>query len=121
MKTHLSFVRKDINHIENMVVVKFKHKKSLVNPYQVFKAFKTGITRWVENTEKGQNLWNYTCEDLNIGDLLGEYGNKELNKFLSIEGIKSWKPIYELVDQEEFSYDKVLASPNEKEDNERIH
>lgn len=112
MKTHLSFVRKDINHIENMIIVKFKHKKSLVNPYQVFKAFKAGITRWVENTQEGQNLWNYTSEDLNIGDILGEHKNEELNKFLSLEGIKKWEPIYELVDQEEFSYDKVLASPN---------
>lgn len=122
MKTHLSFVRKDIDRIENMVIVQFKHKKSLKNTHEVFKAFKTGITNWVENTKEGENLWIYTSEDLNIGDLLGEHKNKELNKFLFVEGIKSWKPIYELVDEEEISYDKVLASPKEKnQENEQAY
>jgi hypothetical protein len=111
MKTHITFVRKDINSIENLVVICFSHKKTLKTPYEVFKAFTTGITKWVENTEEGQTLWNYTSEDLNIGDILNSSGNKTLNKYLAKEGIKKWATIYELIDQEEFSYDKVLAHP----------
>lgn len=112
MRTHLTFTRKNAYNIENLVVVKFSHKVSLNTPYLVFKAFTKGITNWVENTHEGKNLWKYTCEDLNIGDILDQHNNKELSEFLSVEGIKKWKPLYELVDQEEFSYDKVLASPN---------
>jgi hypothetical protein len=113
MKTHISFIRKDVSKIDNMVIIQYTHKKALQTPKDVFDAFRGGITQWVEETEEGKNLWNYSSEDLNIGDILGENKNKTLSKFLLERGIKKWKPIYELVDQEEYSYDKVLANPKE--------
>lgn len=113
MKTCLSFIRRDINHIHNMVVLRFKHKKTLKTPPEVLNAFTNSITKWVENTQEGKDVWSYSSQDLNIGDILGEYKNPMLNKYLCAKGIKNWKPIYELVDEEEVSYDKVLASPKE--------
>jgi hypothetical protein len=114
MNTCLSFIRRDLNNIENLVVIRFKHKKRLHTPSDVLKAFCKAITTWVEKTEEGKSLWRYTSEDLNIGDILSFNENKSLTPFLKTEGIKSWKTIYELVDQEEVSYDKVLASPKEE-------
>jgi hypothetical protein len=111
-KSHIVFTRKDINSLENMVILKIKHTEELDSPYQVFNAFSNAITKWVENTEEGRALWNYTSEDLNIGDILSSGSNKSLAHCMKKEGILKWKPIYELIDQEEFSYDKVLASPS---------
>jgi len=113
MKTHLTFTRKGNYNIENLVVVQFSHKKHLKTPYEVFKAFTNGITKWVEETEEGKDLWLYTAEDLNIGDLLSHSDTKTLNKYLEAEGIEKWKTAYELIDEEEISYDKVLATPKE--------
>jgi len=112
-KTHLAFTRKDTNRVENLVVLKITHSPKISGPKEVFEALCKGITSWVEETEHGKNLWQYTCEDLNIGDILGEHKDKKLAKYLKIQGIKKWKPIYELVDQEEISYDRVLAHPKD--------
>lgn len=111
-QSYLVFTRKDMNTIENMVILKIKHIDEIKSPYLVFSAFSKAITKWVESTKEGQDLWHYTSEDLNIGDILSSGSNKKLNHFMNKEGIKKWKPIYELVDHEEFSYDKVLANPS---------
>lgn len=36
---------------------------------QVKEALKAATTHWVNTTEDGRRLWNYSCCDLNIGDL----------------------------------------------------
>jgi hypothetical protein len=66
--------------------------------------------RWVETTDAGRKLWDYSSEDLNIGDLANEE-DEDLNRLLVKEGIASWKVIYSLGADEEFSYDRVLAKP----------
>jgi hypothetical protein len=110
IKSHLAFVRKDIAKIENMVVIQLEHNKCLTNQRQVLDALTKGITKWVENTQEGQELWKYTSEDLNIGDILSYHKNKTLIKYLKKEGIYKWKPKYELVEQEEVSYDRILVN-----------
>jgi hypothetical protein len=114
LKTCITFVRKDIATIEDMVIVKFTHKNRLKTPREVLEAFTHGITKWVETTNGGRKMWEYSSEDLNIGDLLSLGKDKSLKKNLKQVGIKKWKPIYQLVNGEEVSYDKVLASPNEE-------
>lgn len=36
---------------------------------EVKAALTAATTNWINTTEEGRNLWSYSCEDLNIGDL----------------------------------------------------
>jgi hypothetical protein len=98
--------------LENMCLVKFSHSPTLQTPKEVMDAFERGITKWVETTTEGKKLWDYSSEDLNIGDMIGLDQNEELNKLLISQGIISWKPTYQLIEKEEYSYDKILANPS---------
>lgn len=46
------------------------------------------VTAWVKQTSEGAACWNYSVEDLNIGDLLGWYdASPLLNGYLTAAGV----------------------------------
>jgi hypothetical protein len=66
---------------------------------------KDAVTEWVCKTDEGMALWEYSCEDLNIGDLLCD-GFDSLMPFLNKRGIKSVDG-FQLMN--EVPYDTVLG------------
>jgi len=111
--TQIAFIRKDDGTLDQLALIRFTHEDKFSNPAEVIEAFKAGVTAWVEKTEEGKKLWDYSSGDLNIGDLFGEEENEQLNECLAEAGIQIWALVYQLSEQEEISYDTVLAAPKE--------
>ena len=59
----------------------------------VFRRLITGVTRWVSSSESGQEAWEYSSEDLNIGDLSQYEGEPELVNALEGAGIVDFRVI----------------------------
>lgn len=97
--------------LELLTLVRITHDPKLGTPEKVMGAFKRGITKWVETTEEGEKLWDYSCEDLNIGDIGGLESDGALGKLLATEGIHSWEETFCLCSENNFSYDTILADP----------
>lgn len=112
----IPFIRKDGCRIDQLAVIQFTHDEKLKTAAAVLEAFERGITDWVESTVRGKKAWDYSSEDLNIGDMLGEEENEDLNSRLRREGISIWRCSYQLSEEEEVSYDKILATPEGLED-----
>ena len=97
---------------ENLIAV-VRCESNASNQDEVMKKISKGVTTWIRCFEKGQNLWRYTCEDLNIGDLTGEVSDKNspLHKLLSNNGIENLTiSVYGTADSpSEYTYDTVLV------------
>lgn len=70
MKKHeIIFIRKTHYQVELMTVVSFEsweesERKSIC-------ILQDAVTQWIDKTQEGSDLYEETCEDLNIGDLAG--------------------------------------------------
>ena len=116
--TEITFTRMDNARIDCLAVVKFTHQDRINTADELLAAFKKGVTKWVETTKEGKEAWEYSSEDLNIGDLFGYELDEDLGRLLEAEGIQTWECVYQLCEGEEFSYDTVLAEPDEPEKEE---
>ena len=72
---------------------------------------KEAVTNWVNETEEGRKLWDYSCEDLNIGDLAACASREDLIPYLKKAGIKDFNFLFcGDVSSGAHSFDTVLAS-----------
>ena len=89
-------------------------KTSLVSEADVKHALTSATTHWVNTTKEGRDLWDESCNDLNIGDLAcgSAFKSAELLAALRERGL-------EYVDcqtgdcESALSYDEVLVDENE--------
>ena len=49
---------------------------------KMLERIKNAVTDWIKVTKAGMEMWEYSSEDLNIGDLSTGYTDKDLQKFL---------------------------------------
>lgn len=87
----------------------------LEGPQEIVNAIKKALTRWVGTSERGKKAWIGTCEDLNVGDLLGEgyCQDNELRKILREEGVVIAEGV--IADPEEaWNYDAVLVDAGDE-------
>lgn len=115
-ETDILFIRKDGFAIDQLCVIRVIHTAILPNTDKVMEAFEAGVTEWVETTQAGKKAWEDSTEDLNIGDLVGQYdGHAELDECLGKRGIQAWTTLFTLADKNEIPFDRVLAHPSEEE------
>jgi len=106
-KQTLTFIRMGSCEVENLVAVEV----SLDNPkHDAHTQLTKAITQWVEETQEGADIWDESCGDLNIGDLLNA-STDELNTFLIRNGISGMETKYEFFRDDVIPYDTVLAEP----------
>jgi hypothetical protein len=110
--TKLVFVRYEGGEVCNMGILSLK--TSLNSNDEVKAALVSATTHWVNTTKEGRELWDDSCEDLNIGDL--DSGSA----FKSAEFIQALKERgVEYVDcslmscDEALSFDEVLVNEAE--------
>ena len=112
---HLCFVRRCACGIENLIVLKMIGRSDIPTETEALEALKRSVTRWVETTTAGSEMWTNSGKDLNIGDLCGwvtpYIEDDNLRGILEDEGLTDVQLVYELIDQEEIPFDTILASP----------
>jgi hypothetical protein len=70
-----------------------------------------GVTRWVATTASGREAWDYSSEDLNIGDLAECEGEPELVAALQSAGISEFKVIEMFDNNDCYPFDTLLVDP----------
>ncbi len=81
-----SFYRVDGLSLDALVVVEVLHRPEL-EPDRIVAAITRATTSWVNNTEAGQNAWEGSHRDLNMGDLVDHVCDPYLRAALATEGI----------------------------------
>jgi hypothetical protein len=85
-------------------------RTSLQSAAEVKNALVSAVTQWVNTTEEGRSLWNYSCANLNIGDL---HSSSAFNSVAFIDVLKQYDIEYlgcTVGDLDvELSYDDVLV------------
>lgn len=107
MFTEITFTRKNLFCISNIVVARFDHEPRLDSPEHVLAALTSAVTRWIKETTEGQEAIEESAWDLNIGDLLNA-DTSSLPPFLVAEGISSWSVVYEDNEPNDVAYDRLL-------------
>lgn len=71
-KISLVFAREEGMHIDVGVVIEctLDHPEKFNNQYDVLRRLNAAVTQWVNTTDEGRACYDYSSEDLNIGDLL---------------------------------------------------
>jgi hypothetical protein len=111
--TDIAFTRQDGLVLSNLLVLRVEHTYSKTAGVKtlILPAIKAGITEWIEKTKAGKEAWDYSCEDLNIGDIASSHTtDKELLACLRRQGITGLDVVFELSDANEVSYDHVLVN-----------
>ena len=99
------FSRTVIDSIENLLVVKIHHDDTVEN---VFDAFKSGITDWLNNTSSGKSAYLDSMRDFNIGDLFSHIYDTNLWSCMGKHGIHACEVIAELTSENHHRYDEHL-------------
>lgn len=93
---------------------------TLPNCEAISTAITESVTAWVASESEGASLWECSCHDLNIGDLLSHdaFESPALKSLLARAGVwvGSSAPAADLA--EEYNYDTVLCSPDEAVEDE---
>jgi len=80
---------------------------------QVLRAFKDGLTEWMEETEEGRKAREYSCDDFNIGDFSNYFNRGESHLYLERHGIHNVDVEIHSAEQEAsraWTYDTVLIN-----------
>lgn len=114
-KLELCFSRWGRTGMDRMVIYRMEIAEAspVQNSRDALLALKKGVTEWVRTTEEGRRLWEYSSEDLNIGDLASYLEDASLLECLKRRGIEGIDLLYEVVEGEEISYDHVLVDGDE--------
>lgn len=96
--------------ISETAEVRIKHDKGL----NLLEAMDKCFSAWY-NTEEGSKAWEYTCEDLNIGDALS--GMRPSNEFTRQFGFEFLPDDFDNVI--EIDYDRVFGRPETDIDDDR--
>ena len=111
----IPFIRLDRDRVDAFALLHVDSIHKELEP--TMEAITRGVTAWIKGTEEGKAAWDYSSEDLNIGDLLGGYlpDDADLRTCLIAEGIEveSLNRIGDITDI--VSYDRVLADTDELE------
>jgi len=67
IQTKLTFLRLDRGQVDVGIIVSVWHVSD--DPQTILDDLQSAVTKWVKETEDGQKLYEYSCQDLNIGDL----------------------------------------------------
>ena len=71
-----------------------------------------GVTRWVSSSEEGREAYEYSSEDLNIGDLASYEGEPALVAALEGAGIASFHVIEMFDNNDVEPFDTLLFDPS---------
>lgn len=67
------------------------------------------VAAWIDNTQEGQEAWDDSGEDFNIGDLSGYINDHKLKAQLSLSGLFNLQVMANEVEPlDTFTYDTVL-------------
>lgn len=114
-KTEIIFQRvHSLGETENIVSLIFLHDPT-INRDDLVETLTAAVTKWVEETKEGQEMWEETCGDLNIGDLIGYLNEDGLQKYFQELGIFNIQSEKEASNLLTVSYDRILANPKEEE------
>lgn len=82
-----NFARTEDGAVTTLGILTFT--TSIDNNDAAWAAMMDAITKWVATTDAGRSLWEYSSNDLNIGDLAGSdaFGNKDLKALLEARGL----------------------------------
>ena len=112
--TEVAFTRLETGKLVCLSVIEFTHEAKLSSTDDLLDAFRRGVTKWVRTTGGGKTLWEKSVQDLNIGDIAKEIDNDALRECLKAEGIRGWKSVFGLCEDNEINYDTVLVGPEPK-------
>jgi hypothetical protein len=114
--TQLVFIRREGIEIPNIALATVTTAKK-ISVREAMKKLEAAVQDWVENTQSGRKCWDYSCGDLNIGDLATheEQFTSDGQDCLRKQGILDFTIQY-VGDLSEgtFSYDRVLAHESKK-------
>lgn len=81
---------------------------------EIVPAIKRALTKWVSQTESGKKAWRATCEDFNVGDLLGGswLGDAHMKAMLHAEQVFIEDGVIADADQA-CNFDKVLVDADD--------
>lgn len=65
----LPFIREESGRTTTISIVKLVTRKPCKTVEEQTKALIKAVSYWVTNSKDGKECWNYSAEDLNIGDL----------------------------------------------------
>lgn len=71
-------------------------------------ALTKALSRWVRETETGQEAWEESSHDFNVGDLSNYYSDPSLTPILTDEGIVNLHIEVHSADASTWTYDTVL-------------
>lgn len=110
-ESNVSFIVKRASEEElTFAVIKARvTKKTLQNEVEFRKALIQAVTFWHQNDPEGQQAWQYSSGDFNLGDLAG-WSNEGLTKALEAVGIHDFSLEVESHDYlcTHWTYDTVL-------------
>ncbi|MBK4736207.1 hypothetical protein [Noviherbaspirillum pedocola] len=103
----LVFLRNGQGEVENLCMLRLRTEKQ---PSDAVEALKAAVTEWVASTDKGRDVWDFSCCDLNIGDLDSHDGfaDETLLELLRKHGVE-YVGCSQALDAAIVSYDKVLV------------
>lgn len=104
----LTFIRHDRMQVDRAVAMTLT-APGASSPEDTLKRLTAAGRQWVETTEEGQEAWDYSCEDLNIGDLdsCGAFSDEGYLGCLAAQGL-GFVSLLDL-DGGIVPYDSVLA------------
>ena len=106
-------VKRDSSDEMTMAIITANAHHAISKQFAFLDAVKRAVTFWINHSPKGKELWVYSVEDLNIGDLSSYLGDKQLILALNAEGIFNFD--VSIVSEGECSstwnYDTVLVHP----------
>lgn len=109
MEHTLLFIRNDSGSVDTTAILRLTATRGPLSDIEVFAALKRAVTKWVATTDEGKNVWEWSSQDLNIGDLhaYDAFDDRTLQMLLAEEGLL-FKSL-EGGQGEEFAYDAVLS------------
>lgn len=105
-----SFIRQGRMGIENVCLLTITDKEEIEprSDHDAIHALKGAITQWVENTAEGQEAYQASAEDYNIGDFMGDFQCQSIEPFIAKAGIESLD-METLTEEQICTYDEHLV------------
>lgn len=105
-----SFIRRGRLGIENLCLLTVTDKEEIEprSDHDAINALKDAITQWVEETSEGQQAYQASAEDYNIGDFMHDFQCQSIEPFIAKAGIESLE-MESLTEEQICDYDEVLV------------
>lgn len=83
----------------------------------ILTVIRSAITAWVKTTKEGKKAWEYSSDDMNIGDI-GDDPPLSLRRLPNKEGITGWTCVWQGGGLDTVPYDTVLVDESELDDDD---